>query len=184
MIETARMIEMAEEIETIAIIEKKERKEVSKMIKDFGVLMWWILILVATISLTGCVATQEEVIKLNKADYDALIKKKTSLEEEVKEERDKQKECLSKVEESKRQNEEKKIILLLDGKIRFEIESGAVMDYEELLLLKMINDAKFKEASEKKGADADMAMLIFLREISPNDRRITKEEVGVYQDNQ
>ncbi|MEK7634757.1 MAG: hypothetical protein AAB396_02670 [Patescibacteria group bacterium] len=142
-----------------------------------------LLIMVIMFAITGCMANIEEVIKLNKADYDALIKRKLSLEGEIKEERDKQRECLSKVEESKKQNEEKKIILLLDGKIKFEIELGAVMDYEELLLLKMISDPKFKEIVEKKGADADMAMLVFLRQISSDDRRITKEEIEVYTDN-
>ncbi len=161
--------------------EKRKRK---KATKNWIIVMGWVLIVIIVVSLTGCMATQEEVIRLNKADYDALIKKGTSLEDEAKEERNKQKECLFQVEEFKKQNEEKKIILLLDGKIRFEIESGAVMDYEELLLLKMISDPKFKEVIEKRGADADMAILVFLRQISPDDRRITKEEIGVYIDNQ
>lgn len=149
------------------------------LIKTIGLL----LILFIVISLTGCATTREEVV-LNKADYDALINKSSSLENEIREGRDKQNDCLSQIEEFKNQNEEKKTILLLDGKIRFEIESKAVMDYEELMLLTMISDSKFKEAMDKKGADADMAMLVFLRQISSDDRRITKEEVGVYRDNQ
>ena len=86
-------------------MEKNERKESRK---DLTITIGLLLIMVIMFAITGCMANIEEVIKLNKADYDALIKRKLSLEGEIKEERDKQRECLSKVEESKKQNEEKK----------------------------------------------------------------------------
>ncbi|MBW2311958.1 MAG: hypothetical protein JRF35_12955 [Deltaproteobacteria bacterium] len=54
------------------------------------------------------------------------------------------------------------------------------MDYEELLVLSMLDDPKFKEAMDMGGKEADIALIGLLKKITPDDRRITREEVKTY----
>jgi len=73
-----------------------------------------------------------------------------------------------------------KVILLLDGKIKYTIEPDAVMDYEEIMALMEKYDPAFKEGMQKGGKDADTALLEILKRMSPDDRKITAVETKAF----
>ena len=119
-------------------------------------------------------ALEEKVASMvPKPEYDALLKEKTALEEILKSSEEQ-------IELLKKEKAGEKIILLFDGKIKYSVEATAAMDYEELLVLSMLDDPKFKEAMDMGGKEADIALIGLLKKITPDDRRITREEVKAY----
>lgn len=110
---------------------------------------------------------------VTRLEYDALLKEKAALQEKLKASKE-EIALLSK------ENAGEKIILLFDGKIKYEVEAAAAMDYEELLVLAMLSDPKFKEAMDMGGREADIALIGLLKKLTPSDRRITKEDIQAY----
>lgn len=160
-----------------------------------------LFIIISTFLVAGCANLQfgkekEPTIKLKESEYNKLLDEKAALEKKVasmvtKSEHDallKEKTALEKklisseeqVELLKKEKAGEKIILLFDGKIKYSVEAAAAMDYEELLVLTMLDDPKFKEAMDMVGKEADIALIGLLKKITPNDRRITREEVKAY----
>lgn len=133
-----------------------------------------------------------------RSEYDVLLKEKAVLERKVDEIvarskydallKDKEKAALQDklkaLEEQivllQREKSGEKIILIFDGKIKYSVEVDAVMDYEELLVISMLSDPKFKEAQDMGGKEADISLIGFLKKLSPDDRRITKEDIQAY----
>lgn len=147
----------------------------------------------------GCAGVQrKDEVRLSTRDYEALRQEQTSLAEQLqaaeekfkaqKELHEKEKKAwMLEIENAKstvdliqKQKEEAKTILLFDGKIKYDIESTAIMDYEETIILHMLNDAEFKVSMEKGGSAADMALIALLRDMSPGDRIVTKLEIIDY----
>jgi len=110
-----------------------------------------------------------------KSEYDALLKdkEKTALQDKLKASKEQ-------IVRLQREKSGEKIILIFDGKIKYSVEVDAVMDYEELLVIGMLSDPKFKEAQDMGGKEADISLIGFLKKLSPDDRRITKEEIQAY----
>ncbi|MBW1999954.1 MAG: hypothetical protein JRJ29_18590, partial [Deltaproteobacteria bacterium] len=136
---------------------------------------------------SGCATSgskKEENVTIPKRQYEALLKEQEALRNNLREMQAKYEEeraeLLTRIGELQEERETSKIILLNDGKIRYEVVPDAVMDYEELILLKMIHDPEFKTKIEQGGREADIALLLLLREISPYDREITRKEVLGY----
>lgn len=149
----------------------------------------------------GCISLpfveeKKPTVKLTEAEYDRLLDEKAALEREVAEMvarseydalLDEKAALHEKLKASREQiavlQEERvgeRIILLFDGKIKYSVEAAAAMDYEELLVLTMLNDPEFKEAMDMGGREADIALIGLLRKITPADRRVTREEVHAY----
>jgi len=116
---------------------------------------------------------KEPTIKLKESEYNKLLNEKAALEEILKSSEEQ-------IELLKKEKAGEKIILLFDGKIKYSVEATAAMDYEELLVLSMLDDPKFKEAMDMGGKEADIALIGLLKKITPDDRRITREEVKTY----
>ena len=108
-----------------------------------------------------------------RSEYDVLLKEKAALQEKLK--ASEEQTSLLRTEKAG-----EKIIILFDGKIKYSVEAAAAMDYEELLVMAMLSDPKFKEVMDIGGKEADIALLGLLKKITTNDRRITKEEVQAY----
>jgi len=108
-----------------------------------------------------------------KVEHDALIKEKTDLETKLKILEDK-------IVILEKEKEGEKVVLLFDGKIKYSVEAAASMDYEEVLVLTMLDDPEFKGAMDMGGKEADIALIGLLRRITPDDRRITTEEIKAY----
>lgn len=149
--------------------------------------------------LSGLVKNQEDIsITLTKEEYqkiiDDLVSKENKLDEVKKtakqkdeayvKEIDHLKNTIESLEEQidymKAERTGEKIVVLFDGKVRYTIEAKAVMDYEETLALTMNNDLTFKETINKGGNEADLALLVFLKKMSIDDRRVTLQEVKRY----
>lgn len=156
------------------------------------------LLFLSTIAV-GCAGMQKrDEVRLSTRDYEALKQDKASLAEQLqaaeeklkaqKELHDKEKKAwMNEIEDAKKtvdliqkQKEEAKTILLFDGKIKYDVESTAIMDYEETIILNMLNDAEFRVSMEKGGSAADMALISLLKEMSAGDRIITKQEIVEY----
>jgi len=116
---------------------------------------------------------KEETITISKKQYDTLLKKNTGLESK-----------LHKLEEKTAAMEDRaesqKVILLFDGKIKYIVDTAAAMDYEDAIVTKMLKDPDFKEAMNRGGDEADFALVAVLKEISPEDRHLTRSEVRRY----
>lgn len=155
------------------------------------------ILLLAPLLIQGCAMIEggrsgkEETIKVRKVEYDSLAQEKIAMEKKLREAEDRiqaQKAAFEKekatyieqIEAGQKEQEAVKIILLFDGKIKYLVDAAASMDYEETIILMMINNPEFKEAMQKKGDEADMALISLLREISPDDRKITKKEILDY----
>jgi hypothetical protein len=108
-----------------------------------------------------------------RADYDALLKEKDELNEKLKASEEK-------IEILEKEKEGEKTVLLFDGKIKYSVERAAVMDYEEVLVLTMLEDPEFKRAMDMGGKEADIVLIGLLKKITPDDRRITDEEIKAY----
>jgi hypothetical protein len=108
-----------------------------------------------------------------KAEHDASLKEKAELEKKLKASEDK-------IAIFEKEKEEEKVILLFDGKIKYSVEAAASMDYEEVLVLAMLDDPEFKGSMDMGGKEADIALIGLLKRITPDDRRITAEEIKVY----
>ncbi len=108
-----------------------------------------------------------------KVEHDALIKEKAELEKKLKVSEDK-------IVILEKEKEGEKVILLFDGKIKYSVEAAASMDYEEVLVLTMLDDPEFKGVMDMGGKEADIALIGLLKRITPDDRRITAEEIKVY----
>ncbi|MBW2077552.1 MAG: hypothetical protein JRI71_08380 [Deltaproteobacteria bacterium] len=134
--------------------------------------------IISTFLVAGCATLpfgkeKEPTIKLKESEYNKLLNEKAALEEILKSSEEQ-------IELLKKEKAGEKIILLFDGKIKYSVEATAAMDYEELLVLSMLDDPKFKEAMDMGGKEADIALIGLLKKITPDDRRITREEVKTY----
>lgn len=128
-----------------------------------------------------------ELIKITKQEYDNLQAEKDELTRKLNEAEnrlqaqkitfEKEKSDLASQLEASANS---KAILLFEGKIKYEVEAGAIMDYEEAVVFRMLNDPEFKVNMEKGGSTADLAAISLLREISRDDRRVTKKEIQDY----
>jgi len=121
-------------------------------------------------SIGGGGSKKGKVIKINRSEYDALIAEKEALQKKLKE-------VSLQLEEAKKEEAGKKAIVLFGGKITYEVTANAVMDYEEALVFKQLNDPDFKAAMDNGGQGADMALITVLKQMSPDDRRITRKEL-------
>jgi hypothetical protein len=108
-----------------------------------------------------------------KPEHDALIQENAQLEKKLKASEDK-------VVFLEKEKEGEKVILLFDGKIKYSVEAAAGMDYEEVLVLTMLDDPEFKGAMDMGGKEADIALIGLLKKITFDDRRITSEEIKTY----
>ncbi|MBW1691178.1 MAG: hypothetical protein JRJ70_10595 [Deltaproteobacteria bacterium] len=134
--------------------------------------------IISTFLVAGCATLpfgkeKEPTIKLKESEYNKLLNEKAALEEILKSSEEQ-------IELLKKEKAGEKIILLFDGKIKYSVEATAAMDYEELLVLSMLDNPKFKEAMDMGGKEADIALIGLLKKITPDDRRITREEVKTY----
>lgn len=154
-----------------------------------------IAVLLVFFLISGCsglnVNTRQDTVKLPKKEYDSMIEEKAALVSKLAEAEEKlsaQKAMLEKerlesaerLESLKRLQDGSKIILLFDGRIKYEVEPDAVMDFEEAVIFKMLSDQDFKANYEKGGANADMSLIRLLRDISGEDRKINKKELTDY----
>ncbi|MGE5840639.1 MAG: hypothetical protein ACM335_00055 [Deltaproteobacteria bacterium] len=119
--------------------------------------------------------TEAEAAAAAKEAEEKMKKEKEALEEEVGK-------LKKEMEDMKmqREREGEKVIPLLDGKIKYTVDQGAVMDYEEIVAITMKSDPAIKESMLKGGKEADLALLDVLQKISPDDRRVTAEETKAY----
>jgi len=117
---------------------------------------------------------------VSKNEYDALAAEKADLEEKLTASEENLKASKEKIELLEKEQEGEKIILLFEGKIRYSVERAAVMDYEEVIVLTMLEDPEFKEAMNMGGKEADIALIGLLKKITPDDRRITDQEIKAY----
>lgn len=182
---------------------KIKESEYNKLLDEKGELEWKVSEMVGK-SEYDALLDEKAVLErkiaemVARSEYDALLKEKAILERKVDEIvarskydallKDKEKAALQdklKASEEQivllqREKSGEKIILIFDGKIKYSVEVDAVMDYEELLVIGMISDPKFKEAQDMGGKEADISLIGLLKKLSPDDRRITKEEVQAY----
>jgi hypothetical protein len=135
----------------------------------------------------GTVAAEsEEAGKQPGGEVEEKTEKPEGAEAEAKEAEDEEKaamkEEIKKLKEKVETLEQEggKIILLMEGKIRYTVDPGAVMDYEEIVILMESGDADFKASMQKGGKEADTALIGILKRMSPDDRRITAEETKAF----
>jgi len=159
---------------------KLKESEYNKLLDEKGELEWKVAEMVGkseydTLLDEKAVLERKVAEMVAKSEYDALLKdkEKTALQDKLKASKEQ-------IVRLQREKSGEKIILIFDGKIKYSVEVDAVMDYEELLVIGMLSDPKFKEAQDMGGKEADISLIGFLKKLSPDDRRITKEEIQAY----
>jgi len=159
---------------------KLKESEYNKLLDEKGELEWKVAEMVGkseydTLLDEKAVLERKVAEMVARSEYDALLKdkEKTALQDKLKASKEQ-------IVRLQREKSGEKIILIFDGKIKYSVEVDAVMDYEELLVIGMLSDPKFKEAQDMGGKEADISLIGFLKKLSPDDRRITKEEIQAY----